>query len=123
MPLWSTTWNGTRLSVAKGTLSDTLRAFDVDFAHCTCMGTRHKSGILVIAVRWKRKPCGKTRFQCMRCKTTWSMDNVALEGKRLMLDQSHPQERARRFAIDPDFNHVLAVNIRTSHAYQAVGDL
>lgn len=109
--------------MAKGTTSDTLRAFDVDFAHCGCDGTRHKTGLLVIAVRWKRKACGKTRFSCMRCKATWSMDNVALEGGRLVLDQSHPQERARRVAIDPDFNHVLAVNIRTSHAYHSASDL
>lgn len=35
----------------------------------------------------------------------------------------HPEELARRRAIDPDFNHVLAVNIITSHAYQSASDL
>lgn len=109
--------------MAKVITSDTLRAFDVDFAHCACEGTPHKSGIWVIAVRWKRKACGKTRFQCMRCKTRWSMDNIAMEGNRLVLDRSNPQERARRASIDPDFNRLLAVNIKTSHAYQSTRDL
>ena len=104
-------------------LSGTIRSFDVDFAHCGCKGTWHKSGLLVLAVRWKRKPCGKTRFQCMRCKGTWSMDNIATAQGSLVMDSSHPQERERRQSIHPDFNHVMAVNIRSSHGYRYEGEL
>lgn len=117
-----TTPSGKRSSVPKA-VSETLRAFDVDFAHCECKGTRHKSGVFVIAVRWKRKSCGKTRFQCMRCKTAWSMSEVALLSGRLVLDASHPQERKRRQEIHPNFNHVMAVNIKGSNSYRYAGEL
>lgn len=119
--LWLITWSGVKRSMSR---SGTIRAFDVDFARCECEGTRHqKSGLWVIAVRWKRKPCGKTRFSCMRCKGTWSMNDIPLHGDGISVGADHPEEIARRYAIDPDFNLMLAVNIKTSHAYCSASEL
>ncbi len=103
--------------------SGTNRSFDVDFAHCDCEGTKHKSGLFVIAVRWKRKSNGKARFQCMRCKQSWSVADTTMSMEGPWLDANHPQERERRRSIHPDFDHVLAVNVKTSHAYRYEGEL
>lgn len=94
------------------TTKGTMRAFDVDFAHCSCEGTVHKqTRMRIIPVRWKRKSSGQTRFQCMRCKQSWSMNDVPAFGGGLVLDATHPEEVARRRAIHQHYNEVVAVNI------------
>ena len=94
----------------------TIRAFDVDFAQCECKGTLHqRSGMQVVAVKWKRTdkdPNGRVRFQCMRCKTAWSMNNVAASGDSILLDPRHPEEVARRLSIDTYYDDYVAVNTR-----------
>jgi hypothetical protein len=100
-------------AVTKGT----IKTFDVDFAHCDCKGTPNKKiCMMVIPIKWKRtdkSPNGRVRFTCMRCKTSWSMNNISKAGSGIALDANHPEERARRKAIHPDYDHAVAVNIHT----------
>lgn len=95
-------------------MKNTIRSFDVDFAPCDCEGTKNiATRMQVIAVRWKRtdkNPNGKMRFQCMRCKTSWSMNNVP-GGTKPSFNASHPEEVKRRAAISPDYNQRIAVNL------------
>lgn len=99
------------MKVSKGT----IRCFDVDFAHCDCVGTRNRAtDMQVIPIKWKRTdsdPNGRVRFQCMRCKQTWSMNNIRRKGSGIELDCSHSEEIARRMDIDPDYNELIAVNV------------
>lgn len=89
------------------------KSFDVDFAHCNCVGTKHAlTGLQVVSVQWKRTdkdPNGRVRFQCQRCKMKWSMNNVRTMGSGLNLDANHPEEIKRRRAI-PYFYETVAVN-------------
>lgn len=96
-------------------MKGTIRAFDVDSSPCACLGTKHKmSRLQVIAVRWKRTdndPNGRVRFQCMRCKTTWSKEHVKRAGSGIHMDGNDPEEKARRKVIHPDYDKVIAVNL------------
>lgn len=96
-------------------MKTTIRAFDVDFSPCECRGTLHKTTRLqVIAVRWKRtdkRPSGRVRFQCMRCKHSWSMNNIKPMGTGIILDAGHPEEIIRRNKISDDYDTKIAVNL------------
>ena len=97
-------------------MKNTNRSFDVDFSPCNCLGTKYKNtGLMVISVKWKRtdsNPDGRVRFQCMRCKESWSMDNIkSIGGIGFRLDSNHPEEVDRRDAISSRYNELIAVNI------------
>jgi hypothetical protein len=99
-------------------MKNTLRSFDVDFSPCDCKGTVHvATRMQVISVRWKRTdkhPHGRVRFQCMRCKTSWSMNNIKGGATTIKLDAGHPEEIKRRKAIHKYYNDVIAVNLSNS---------
>lgn len=68
----------------------------------------------VVPVKWKRtdnNPNGRVRFQCMRCKHSWSMNNIRTLGGGLHIDESHPEEVKRRRKISPYYNEDVAVNL------------
>jgi hypothetical protein len=51
------------------------------------------------------------------------MDNVHFAGTGLQLDANHPEERARRRAIHPDYDYAVAVNLhqgRQERDYSAI---
>lgn len=92
-----------------------IKAFDVDFAHCECKGTVHEAANMqVVSVKWKRTdndPNGRVRFQCQRCKKSWSMGNVRSRGTGIVLYAAHPEEVKRRKRIHPEYDTYVAVNL------------
>ena len=96
-------------------MKNTLRSFDVDFSPCDCKGTKHSaSRMQVIPIKWKRtdnNPHGRVRFQCMRCKQSWSMDNIKGGATTIKLDAGHPEEIARRAKVHKYYDEVIAVNL------------
>lgn len=69
--------------------------FDSDFAPCHCV-THELEHVAATSVEWKGAE-GRYWLRCLNCGVKWSRAMGARgEGYYLVLDSSHPEERAAR---------------------------